>query len=105
MNVAKPHPNISIRTNVSIDLSADQWGLDTDRFPRTVIERVASFMNKRVTGTFNQGYQRPVLEQQFRALADHFRLYGATSDVTQNVLKDLLDDLYVRQDGVRKFNH
>lgn len=104
LNVTKPHPNISIRTNINIDLSADQWGLDTDRFPRTIIERVASFMNKRITGTFNQGYKRPVVEQQFQVLAEHFKLYGATGTTTQEVLKELLDELFIRQDSVKTFN-
>lgn len=95
MNITKPHPNIAIRTTINVDLSADQWRLNTDDFPRTVVERVATFLNKKVTLSFNQGDNRSSVEQQFDCLASHFKMYGATSSNTQSVLNDLLDKLFV----------
>jgi len=94
MNIVKPHPNVYIRTTVNIDLSAEQWGLHTSSFSRTMVEKVATFLNKKVTHTFNIGCDRKTVEEHFNCLADHFKLYGATNKNTQAILKGLLDELF-----------
>jgi len=94
MNLKKIHPNISIQTAIHVDLSADQWRLKTDQFPRTVIEQVASFMNKRLMMDFNRGESKEKLKERLNILAEDFTIYGATSPQTQKVLDNLLKQVY-----------
>ena len=94
MNITKPNPNLSIRTNISVDMSASQWNLKTEEFPRNVIEKVASFLNKRVMFEFNKGEPKEVALQGVLSLADQFKIYGATSKETKKVLDNLLEQVY-----------
>ena len=94
MNVCKPHPNLSIRTTVSVNLSADQWALKTQQHPRVIIEKVADYLNKRVNSEFNRGESRPHVEKAVESLADDFKIYGASDPSSKEVLNGLLDELY-----------
>jgi hypothetical protein len=94
MNITKPNPNLSIRTNISVDMSANQWNLKTEEFPRNVIEKVASFLNKRVMFEYNKGESKEVALRGVMSLANHFEVYGATSKETKKVLDNLLDRVY-----------
>ena len=94
MNITKPHPNLSIRTNISVDMSANQWNLKTDEFPRIIIEKVASFLNKRVMYEYNKGEPKEVVLQGVLTLADQFKIYGADSKETKKVLDNLLEQVY-----------
>jgi hypothetical protein len=94
MNIAKPHPNISVRTNISVNFSANQWGLLTDKFPRTIIERVADYMNKRIMMNYNKGEPKETVRMAFDTLAQDFKLYGATSKETKKVFDKLIEEVY-----------
>lgn len=94
MNICKPHPNLAIRTNISVDLSASQWCLKTDDYPRTIIEKVASFLNKRIMIEYNKGESKETVESCFTTLADQFEIYGANSKETKKVLDNLLNQVY-----------
>jgi hypothetical protein len=90
MNIANPHPNIQIRTSISINLSASQWHLHVDKYPRVIVEKVADYLNKRVNVNFNKGEPRATVEFAFDALAKDFAMYGATSKETRKVFTDIL---------------
>jgi hypothetical protein len=90
MNISKPSPNVSIRTTVS----AGQWALKTDKFPRTIIEKVADILNKRLTLEYNRGENRIKVKQSMQGLARSFEIYGATHADSEHVLDSLLDELY-----------
>lgn len=92
MNVSKPHPNILIRTSVTIDLSAEQWALKTDEFPRTIIEKVADILNKRVTLTFNKGEKAEALQQGYESLKSGFAIY--LTQETDRVFKEVSNTIY-----------
>lgn len=94
MNIARPNPNLAVRTNISVDYSASQWCLNTEDFPRSVIEKVASFLNKRVMMEYNKGEPREVVVSAVEALTDAFEIYGAKSKDTKKVLDNLLDTVY-----------
>lgn len=92
MNIYKPHPNVSFRTMVTIDLSASQWCLKTNDWPRTIIEQVANFLNKRLTLSFNIGDSKDNVRQQYNILTEQFNLY-VTKD-TDCVFESLVDAMY-----------
>jgi hypothetical protein len=94
MNITRPNPNLAVRTNISVDYSANQWCLNTKEFPRSVIEKVASFLNKRVMMEYNKGEPREVVVGAVEVLTDKFKIYGATSKETKKVLDNLLDTVY-----------
>jgi hypothetical protein len=94
MNISKPSPNVSIRTTVAVNLSAGQWALKTDKFPRTIIEKVADILNKRLTLEYNRGENRIKVKQSMQGLARSFEIYGATHADSEHVLDSLLDELY-----------
>jgi hypothetical protein len=94
MNIAKPHPNVSIRTNINLNFSADQWCLLTDKFPRTVIERVADYLNKRIMLNYNKGEPPETVRLSFESLASDFKVYGATSKDTKKVFDKLISEVY-----------
>ena len=92
MNIYKPHPNVSFRTMVTVDLSASQWCLKTDEWSRTIVEQVANYLNKRLTLSFNICDSKDVVRQHFNALIEQFRLY-VTKD-TDRVFESLIDAMY-----------
>ena len=96
MNVFKPHPNIHIRTTVNLNLSAEQWALKTDQFPRVIIEKVADYLNKRVTLEYNKGESIEGLQGGYNSLRDRFELY-VTPD-TDLVFKSVTNTLYTHND-------
>jgi len=61
---------------------------------------VANFLNKKITQTYNHGNKRPVVEENFYYLANHFKMYGATGRDTQEVLDNLLDELFAHQNFI-----
>ena len=99
MNISKPHPNVQIRTSITINLSADQWALNTKDHPRVIIEKVADFLNKRITTEFNKGESRSTLELSINSLSDNFKIYGATKKESKEVLTNLLNELYKKDDA------
>ena len=91
MNIANPHPNIQIRTSISVNFSASQWGLHVDKFPRVIVEKVADYLNKRITVCFNKGEPRSKVELAFELLAKDFTMYGASSAATRKVFTSIMD--------------
>lgn len=89
MNTTTIHPNFRVSTQLTVDLSAAQWGLNTDKFPRLVIEKVANYLNQRVMREFNSGQPRHMVKFSFDALAKDFKIYGAT-DIRVNETLDLI---------------
>lgn len=98
MNVFKPHPNIHIRTTVNLNLSAEQWSLRTDKFPRVIIEKVADYLNKRVTMEYNKGEPIEGMQVGYNSLRDRFEIY-VTPD-TDLVFESVTDTLYTHNDKI-----
>ena len=98
MNVFKPHPNIHIRTTVNVNLSAEQWALKTDKFSRVVIEKVADYLNKRITLEYNKGEPLEGLRGGYNNLRDSFEIY-VTPD-TDLVFRSVTDTLYSHNDEI-----
>lgn len=94
MNVTKLSNNISIRKQVSVNLGAAQWGLNTAGFSRIVIEKVADILNRRLVLSFNSGKSRADLEKSMATLMGDFKIYGASSKVSKDTLNKLLNSLY-----------
>jgi hypothetical protein len=94
MNVTKLTHNISIRKQVSVNLSASQWELSTSGFSRVVIEKVADILNRRLVLSFNSGKSKADVEVSMVALMKDFSMYGANSKPTKVVLDRLLKSLY-----------
>lgn len=90
MNITNPHPNIQIRTSISLNLSASQWHLEVDKFPRTIVEKVADFLNKRITTEFNKGEPIEKVKLSFEMAAKGFAIYGAESVKTQEVFANVI---------------
>ena len=92
MNIYKPHPNIVIRTTVSVNLSPEQWKLGTNTHSRVIMDKVADTMNKRVTLLFNRGDDLDTMRAGFTALITDFELY-CTSD-TAKVFEHVMKEIY-----------
>lgn len=90
MNITNPHPNIQIRTSISLNLSASQWNLEVDKFPRTIVEKVADMLNKRVTTEFNKGEPIEKVQMAFNEAAKGFAMYGAESEKTKAVFSNVI---------------
>ncbi len=93
MNIFKPHPNVHIRSTVNLNLSAEQWSLRTDQFPRVIIEKVADYLNKRVTMEYNRGEPLESIEVGYNSLRDRFEIY--VTPETDQVFKSVTDTLYI----------
>ena len=92
MHISKPHPNIQIRTTVTVNLSAEQWALRTDDFPRVVIEKVADYINKRVTFEFNKGESAEMLRGGYDSLKQSFEIY--VTPETDTVFERVSNTIY-----------
>lgn len=91
MNITRPKPNIQIRKAISVNLSAAQWNLEVEKFPRLVIEKVADFLNKRITMDFNRGESRDYITNSFQGLVADFEIYGATNPKTYSKFNEVMD--------------
>lgn len=96
MNIRKPHPNLTIRSSTSVNFSAAQWGLKTDDHPRVVIEKVASYLNNRITREYNRGETEDHTRMAVTSLMKDFKLYGADNPRTRELLNKILKNLYTQ---------
>lgn len=97
MNIRKPHPNLTIRSSTSVNFSAAQWGLKTDEFPRIVIEKVASYLNNRITREYNHGESEETTRIVCKGLMNEMTLYGANEKKAHDLLEKILKNLYINQ--------
>jgi hypothetical protein len=94
MNVLKLNNNVHIRKQISVDLSADQWELLTDSYSRTVIEKVANLLNRRLVLAYNSGKGKEEVRLEMESLMKDFTIYGANDKYSKIVLTNLLEKLY-----------
>jgi hypothetical protein len=94
MNISKIKTNVRVSSIVAIDLSADEWGLDTKHTPRAVIDKVATFLNKRFNRGYNIGLTDNELVDSMYELMDSFKIYGAFHPEPNEVLKNLIYSVY-----------
>jgi hypothetical protein len=92
MNIARPFPNICIRTTITVNLSADQWCLRTQDHDRGTVDKVANLLNKRVTLVFNRGENAEHLRLAFNGLKRDFDIY--VTEQTDSVFENILPTLY-----------
>lgn len=92
MNIHRPHPNIVIRTTVSVNLSPEQWRLGTERHSRVIMDKVADTMNKRITLLYNRGDMRDDARASFLGLVKDFEIY--TTKDTVKVFDQLCQEIY-----------
>lgn len=94
MNIFTIDTNVQMSAAININLSAQQWDLYTESFPRHTIEKVATYLNNR----FNQGYNRGMKKEQLSGfmndLMETFSVYGANDRESRKVLEMLLEKVY-----------
>lgn len=94
MNIFNLDPNVRISSAVNVNLSAQQWDLYTESFPRHTIEKVASYLNNRFNQGYNQGMTKERLSNFMDDLMETFSVYGANDRETRKVLNKLLEQVY-----------
>jgi len=94
MNIFNLDTNIRISTAVNVNLSANQWDLHVESFPRYTVEQVATFLNKRFNTGYNRGMKKKELIAHMEDLMEQFSVYGATERETRKVLTKLLEQVY-----------
>lgn len=94
MNIFNIDTNVRISTAVNINLSASQWDLHIESFPRQTIEKVATYLNNRFNNGYNRGMKKEELAVFMEDLMDHFRVYGAHEKETRRVLEKLIENVY-----------
>jgi hypothetical protein len=100
MNIFILHPNVKVRSTVQINISAADWGLDTERFSRTIIEKVANSLNSRINLDFNSGRTENEIRDGFISLTNQFEFYGANSKATLSVFDEIMHG--VQPAGINK---
>ena len=94
MQVNKMNPNLILRKTASVNYSAADWGLFTQSFSRTVIERVADLLNKRFNLSYNQGMSRDEIVTSMETLMSDFSIYGANDTEPRTALNRLIKAVY-----------
>lgn len=94
MNIFNLKSNIKLQTSVRVNLSANQWLLDTESHSRHTIETVANYLNRRFNDGYNRGMNRKKLENFVVELMNQFQVYGANNLPVRRKLIELLDMLY-----------
>ena len=77
---------------MDINLSPEQWKLNTAVHGRVVLDKVADTLNKRVTLVYNSGDNVATLRAGFSGLLTDFALY--TTRDTMNVFEQLAKEIY-----------
>lgn len=94
MNIAKLGTNVQMRSTVSVNLSAADWSLYTAAFSRTIIEKVASYLNGRFNQCYNLGMKEAELKEGMHALMASLATYGADDTEPRAILEDLCKKVY-----------
>lgn len=94
MNIFNLKSNIKLQTSVRVNLSANQWHLDTEEHSRHTIESVANYLNRRFNDGYNRGMNRKTLENFVVELMQQFQIYGASNLPVRRKLNELLDMVY-----------
>lgn len=94
MNYFNIQNNVRISTAVNINLSAQQWNLYTEFFPRYTIEKVATYLNNRFNQGYNRGMPKERLVEFVEDLMKQFSVYGASDGESRKVLDQLLEQVY-----------
>lgn len=94
MNLFTLKQNVKFQAAVNVNLSANQWELDTENHSRHTIESVANYLNRRFNDGYNRGMNRSKLETFVSELMKQFELYGANNLLPRRKLIELLDMVY-----------
>lgn len=94
MNIANLGTNVRLRSTVSVNLSAADWALYTSGFSRTIIEKVANFLNGRFNYCYNMGLSEAQLKDQMQSLMASMANYGANDTEPRAILEDLCKKVY-----------
>jgi hypothetical protein len=86
--------NLLISKNVKSTLSAEEWKLDTHKHSTFMMNKIATYLNKRLESGFNNGLTYKDLRSIMLALMHEFRLYGASKKETEKVLDDVLSRIF-----------
>ena len=94
MNIFNLKTNIKFQAAVRVNLSANEWNLDTETHSRHTIESVANYLNRRFNDGYNRGMSRKKLEDFVVELMMQFGTYGASNLPVRRKLNELLDMVY-----------
>jgi hypothetical protein len=86
--------NLLISKNVKSTLSADEWKLDTHKHSTFMMNKIATYLNKRLESGFNNGMCQDDVRSVMISLMHEFRLYGANKKETEKVLDDVLNRIF-----------
>lgn len=92
MNINKPDPNLRILSRIELNYSATQWALKCDQFPRLIIEKIADYLNKRVSMGYNRGLGSKELQTNYDGLRKEFALY--ITKQTDQVFESIVEKIY-----------
>lgn len=94
MNIFNLKTNVKFQAAVRVNLSANEWQLDTQTHSRHTIESVANYLNRRFNDGYNRGMTRKGLEEFVINLMMQFQRYGASNLPVRRKLNELLDMVY-----------
>lgn len=94
MNIFNIGNNIRMSTLVNINLSASQWDLHVESYPRHTIEKAANYLNNRFNQGYNKGLSKEQLKSSMEEIMSRFDIYGAAEKETRKVLENLLEKVY-----------
>jgi len=86
--------NLLISKNVKSTLSAEEWKLDTHKHSTFMMNKIATYLNKRLEAGFNNGMTQDQLREIMLVLMYEFRLYGAAKKENEKVLDDVLAKIF-----------
>lgn len=86
--------NLLISKNVKSTLSAEEWKLDTHKHSTFMMNKIATYLNKRLESGFNNGLRQEEIRAIMLGLMHEFRLYGAAKKETEKVLDEVLARIF-----------
>jgi hypothetical protein len=86
--------NLLISKNVKSTLSAEEWKLDTHKHSTFMMNKIATYLNKRLESGFNNGLTHKDLRSIMLGLMHEFRLYGASGGGSVKVLDEVLKKIF-----------
>jgi hypothetical protein len=84
---------LTIKKQVSVNLSADQWELYTVSYPQEC-EFAASVMNRALENAINSGMSRDEVDTAVWPVMKQYSNLGATDSEPRYHLEDILDEVF-----------
>lgn len=86
--------NLTLRREVNVDFTADQWQLYTASFPAAELAAAAQRLNQSLEAAVNSGADRSTVYSTMQTVMNELSSFGAADSEPIWFLQDVMEEIY-----------